>query len=70
MGILTSISTAFHKGGWGMWPILITSIFTIADRIAFLDGGRILEMGPPAEILSSPREARTRQFLQRILDPI
>ena len=39
----------------------------VADRIAFLDGGRILEMGPPAEILSSPREARTRQFLQRVI---
>src|SRR5438270_5813453 len=39
MGILTSISTAFHKGGWGMWPILITSIFTIAvivERAVYL----------------------------------
>jgi polar amino acid transport system ATP-binding protein len=40
----------------------------IADRIGFLDEGRILEMGPPREILSDPQEARTRQFLQRVLD--
>lgn len=30
MGILKAISEAFHEGGWGMWPILITSIVTIA----------------------------------------
>ena len=28
--MLTAISTAFHKGGWGMWPILFTSVITIA----------------------------------------
>jgi len=40
----------------------------IADRVCFLDGGVILEQGPPAEVLSEPREARTRQFLQRIIE--
>jgi polar amino acid transport system ATP-binding protein len=39
----------------------------IADRVCFLDAGVILEEGPPAAIFSSPREARTRQFLQRIV---
>jgi polar amino acid transport system ATP-binding protein len=39
----------------------------VADRICFLDEGRILEQGPPAEILSEPREARTQRFLQRII---
>jgi polar amino acid transport system ATP-binding protein len=39
----------------------------VADRICFLDGGRILEQGPPAQILSEPREPRTRQFLQRVI---
>jgi biopolymer transport protein ExbB/TolQ len=33
MGILKGISDAFHKGGWGMWPILITSIIIIAIMI-------------------------------------
>jgi biopolymer transport protein ExbB/TolQ len=28
--MLTAISTAFHKGGWGMWPILFTSVLIIA----------------------------------------
>jgi polar amino acid transport system ATP-binding protein len=40
----------------------------IANRIAFLDAGRILELGPPDQVLREPREARTRQFLQRIID--
>jgi polar amino acid transport system ATP-binding protein len=39
-----------------------------ANRVCFLDGGRILEAGPPTEIFSAPREERTRQFLQRIID--
>ena len=40
----------------------------IAHRIAFVDEGRILEQGPPAELFTTPREARTRQFLQRIIE--
>ncbi len=40
----------------------------IADRICFLDEGVILEQGPPAEILSAPKETRTQQFLQRIIE--
>jgi polar amino acid transport system ATP-binding protein len=40
----------------------------IADRVCFLDGGVILEQGPPEQILSAPREPRTQQFLQRIIE--
>ena len=39
----------------------------VADRICFLDAGVILEQGPPRQILSEPTEARTRQFLDRII---
>ena len=39
----------------------------VADRICFLDGGRILEQGPPAQLLGEPQEPRTRQFLQRVI---
>jgi polar amino acid transport system ATP-binding protein len=40
----------------------------IANRVCFLDGGRILEQGPPARIFAEPTEARTRQFLNRIIE--
>jgi polar amino acid transport system ATP-binding protein len=40
----------------------------IADRICFLNAGVILEEGPPEQILSAPREQRTKQFLQRIIE--
>jgi polar amino acid transport system permease protein len=36
----------------------------VADRIVFMDEGRIVESGPPEEVLDHPREARTRQFLR------
>ena len=38
----------------------------VADRVCFLDSGRILESGPPAELFDAPRDPRTRQFLRRI----
>jgi polar amino acid transport system ATP-binding protein len=38
-----------------------------ADRVIVLDGGRIIEDGPPAEVLERPRMPRTRQFLSQIL---
>jgi len=40
----------------------------IANRVCFLDAGQILEEGPPQEILQRPREPRTRQFLERIIE--
>jgi polar amino acid transport system ATP-binding protein len=39
----------------------------IANRVCFLDGGSILEDGPPEEIFARPRQPRTRQFLERII---
>jgi polar amino acid transport system ATP-binding protein len=39
----------------------------IANRVCFLDGGVILEQGPPSQIFEAPNERRTRQFLQRIV---
>jgi polar amino acid transport system ATP-binding protein len=40
----------------------------VANRVCFLDGGRILEEGPPAEIFRAPREERTRVFLERVIE--
>jgi polar amino acid transport system ATP-binding protein len=40
----------------------------VADRVCFLDGGRVLEHGPPEQLFSAPREPRTQQFLRRITE--
>jgi len=39
----------------------------LADKVCFLDGGRIIEAGPPAQIFDNPQEQRTRQFLSQLL---
>jgi polar amino acid transport system ATP-binding protein len=40
----------------------------VAHRVCFLDDGAILEQGAPNEIFGAPREARTQQFLERIVE--
>jgi len=39
----------------------------LADHVAFLDSGVILEEGPPEAVFGSPRAARTQSFLRRVL---
>lgn len=39
----------------------------IADTVVFMDGGRIVEQGPPAQVLDAPAHARTRAFLDKVL---
>ena len=55
----------------GMTMIVVTHELDFArevgDRVLFMDGGRIVEEGPPAEVFSRPREERTRAFLRRLL---
>ncbi|TQM06513.1 amino acid ABC transporter ATP-binding protein [Pseudonocardia kunmingensis] len=39
----------------------------VSDRVCFLDGGRVLESGPPDQVLGEPEHERTRQFLARVI---
>ncbi|HVL60124.1 MAG TPA: amino acid ABC transporter ATP-binding protein [Microbacterium sp.] len=39
----------------------------VADRIVFIDGGRILEVGPPEQVLINPEHPRTQEFLAKVL---
>jgi polar amino acid transport system ATP-binding protein len=39
----------------------------VADRVLFIDGGRIVEQGTPAAVINDPRHERTRNFLARVL---
>ncbi len=59
--------------GEGMTMMVVTHEMSfareVADRVVFMDEGRIVEEGDPAQVLGSPRHRRTRTFLQRVLDP-
>jgi polar amino acid transport system ATP-binding protein len=39
----------------------------VADEVVFMDQGVVAERGPPSQVLQAPREARTREFLARLL---
>jgi polar amino acid transport system ATP-binding protein len=55
----------------GMTMIVVTHEIgfarEVADRVAVMDGGRIIEMGAARTVLSTPEHARTRAFLERVL---
>ena len=57
----------------GMTMLLVTHELPFArevsDHIVFVDGGRIVEAGPPQEVLDRPAQARTREFLSSYGDP-
>lgn len=57
--------------GWTMAIVTHELKFAeeVADHVIFIDGGHIVEQGPPAELLKNPQEPRTKQFLNRILNP-
>jgi len=59
--------------GEGMTMIVVTHEIAfareVADRVVFMDGGGIVEQGKPSQLLSGPREPRTRDFLKRVLKP-
>jgi polar amino acid transport system ATP-binding protein len=40
----------------------------VASRVVFMDGGIIVEQGPPSQVISAPREERTRTFLANVLN--
>jgi polar amino acid transport system ATP-binding protein len=39
----------------------------VADKIVFMDNGRIVEQGPPQQVLVAPSQARTRDFIAAVL---
>jgi ABC-type polar amino acid transport system ATPase subunit len=58
--------------GQGMTMLIVTHEMgfarEVADRVVFMDGGRIVEQGPPEEILAKPQSPRLRRFLAAVLD--
>ncbi|RSS39879.1 amino acid ABC transporter ATP-binding protein [Streptomyces sp. WAC07061] len=59
--------------GEGMTMMVVTHEMSfareVADRVVFMDGGVIVEQGPAEQVVTRPRHERTRNFLDRVLDP-
>ena len=72
VGEVLQVMKDLAQEGWTMVVVTHEIRFAqqVADQVLFIDGGVVLESGPPAQVLTEPEEARTRQFLHRILDPI
>lgn len=58
----------------GMTMVVVTHEIAfareVADRVVFIDGGVVTEEGPARQVLTNPSHPRTREFLQRVLNPI
>ena len=72
VGEVLQVMKDLAQEGWTMVVVTHEIRFAqqVADQVLFIDGGVVLESGPPPQVLTEPKEARTRQFLHRILDPI
>jgi polar amino acid transport system ATP-binding protein len=70
VGEVLSVIRELAEGGMTMLIATHEMSFArdIASRVCFLHEGRILEEGPPRELFSRPKEPRTRQFLERIIE--
>jgi ABC-type polar amino acid transport system ATPase subunit len=55
----------------GMTMIVVTHEIgfarEVADRVVFMDGGRIIEEGPPRDVILKPQHPRTQAFMAQIL---
>jgi L-cystine transport system ATP-binding protein len=72
VGEVLSVIRDLALEGWTMVIVTHEIQFAsqVSDQVLFIDGGVVLEKGPPAEVIGDPKEERTRQFLDRILHPI
>ena len=55
----------------GMTMIVVTHEIgfarEVADTVVFMDGGVVVEQGPPSEVIANPRHERTKAFLSQVL---
>ena len=67
-GVLSIMEELAHEG---MTMVVVTHEVgfarRVADRVIMMDGGLIIEDAPPAEFFESPKQERTRKFLEAVL---
>lgn len=71
VGEVLAVIKDLASQGWTMVIVTHEIRFAekVADQVLFVDGGRVVEQGSPAEVIGAPTNPRTRQFLSRVLDP-
>lgn len=71
IGEVLTVMKDLAKENWTMIMVTHEIQFAgeISDQIVFMDGGYIVEHGSPQDVLKAPKQERTKQFLQRILNP-
>lgn len=69
VGEVLSVMKELAQGGMTMVVVTHEIGFAreVADRVVFMDGGVVVEQGPPDEILSNPKNPRTIDFLNKVL---
>ena len=71
VGDVLTVIKELAEEGWTMVIVTHELAFArqVADEVVFMDGGRVVEHGPPGVVLTEPREERTQQFVHRLLHP-
>jgi polar amino acid transport system ATP-binding protein len=69
VGEVLSVMKELARSGMTMMVVTHELGFAreVADRVVFMDHGAIVESGPPAQVLGSPREPRTQAFISAVL---
>jgi len=72
VGEVLSVIKELAVEGWTLVIVTHEIQFArqVSNQVLFTDHGVILEKGPPDEVIGNPKEERTRQFLDRILNPL
>lgn len=68
LGVIRDLAT----DGWTLVIVTHEIQFArqVSDQVLFIDEGAVLEQGPPREVIDAPSHQRTRQFLDRVLNPL
>jgi cystine transport system ATP-binding protein len=68
VGDVLAVMKELSDEGWTMLIVTHELAFAreVADQVVFMDQGVVVEQGPPSEVLVSPRQERTRQFVRRL----
>ncbi|WP_079147949.1 amino acid ABC transporter ATP-binding protein [Streptomyces thermolilacinus] len=71
VGDVLAVMRGLARDGMTMMVVTHEMSFAreVADRVVFMDDGLVVEEGPAEQVVGAPREARTRDFLTRVLDP-